>query len=413
MRVSGDHIENIFILSEYIYQAENSTGYFWSKIIERLSTGRQHLSVMSPESFVPDVNNEKIPGVKYHVFSRSKFNKNKLLPRLLGQMEQMLRFVKLLMLYFKKDDVVITGTNPVVLLLIFPFFHLILRFRWILIVHDVYPDNLVPSKVLNSKSLLLKALQVYFRWVYRSADLIVVIGRDMKKLIEEKVGSSEKIHYIPNWVDENDIHPLDRNKSEIITNLGWGGKFVFQFFGNIGRLQAVDNLLEAIRLVKNPSAVFLFIGGGAKANLIKEFVSGNSDNRVHYFGELEQSRKIIGLAACDIALITLEKGMVGLGVPSKAYFSMAADRPLLAVMEPDAEIALMVKEHNIGWVCDPGNPVALAALIEKICAMPIPLKIASSRHVFESHFSERIGLERFEKILLDFSAQRRNFHSGF
>jgi glycosyltransferase involved in cell wall biosynthesis len=105
--------------------------------------------------------------------------------------------------------------------------------------------------------------------------------------------------------------------------------------------------------------------------------------------------------------------MVGLGVPSKAYFSMAADRPLLAVMEPDAEIALMVKEHNIGWVCDPGNPVALAALIEKICAMPIPLKIASSRHVFESHFSERIGLERFEKILLDFSAQRRSFHSGF
>ena len=413
MRVSDDHIENIFILSEYVHQAENSTGYFWSKLIERLSTGRRQISVMSPESFVPGVDYKKIAGVNYHSFARSKFNKNKLLPRLLGQLEQMFRFIRLLTINLKKNDLVITGTNPIVLLLVFPFIHWALRFRWILIVHDVYPDNLVPSKVLNSKSLLLKALQVYFRWVYQSADLIVVIGRDMKKLIEEKIGSSEKIHYIPNWVDENDIQPLDRNKSEIIKQLGWENKFVFQFFGNIGRLQAVDNLLKAIRLVNNLSAAFLFIGGGAKSHLIKEFVVSNSEGRVHYLGELEQSRKIIGLAACDVALITLEKGMVGLGVPSKAYFSMAADRPLLAVMEPDAEVALMVKDHKIGWVCDPGNPVALAALIDQICAMPRPLQIASPRHVFESHFSERIGLEHFEKILLDFSAQHRSFHSGF
>ena len=413
MRVSDDHIENIFILSEYVHQAENSTGYFWSKLIERLSTGRRQLSVMSPESFVQGVDNKKLPSVKYHSFSRSKFNKNKLFPRLLGQMEQMFRFIRLLMRHLKKDDVVITGTNPVVLLLILPFFRWILRFRWILIVHDVYPDNLVPSKVLQSKSLLLKTLQAYFRWVYRSADLIFVIGRDMKKRIEEKVGNGEKIHYIPNWVDENDIQPLDRDKSEIITQLGWGDKRVFQFFRNTGRVQAVDNLLEAIRLVKNPSAAFLFMGGGAKAALINEFIVANSELRVHYYGELEQARKIMGLAACDVALITLEKGMVGLGVPSKAYFSMAADRPLLAVMESDAEIALMVKEHNIGWVCDPGNPVALAALIDKICEIPARIQLESSRLVFENHYSERIGLDNFEKVLLDFFARRRSFHCGF
>ena len=142
-------------------------------------------------------------------------------------------------------------------------------------------------------------------------------------------------------------------------------------------------------------------------------IVANSELRVHYYGELEQARKIMGLAACDVALITLEKGMVGLGVPSKAYFSMAADRPLLAVMESDAEIALMVKENNIGWVCDPGNPVALAALIDKICEIPARIQLESSRLVFENNYSERIGLDNFEKVLLDFSARRRSFHSGF
>ncbi|MCP5877696.1 hypothetical protein NL390_35070, partial [Klebsiella pneumoniae] len=71
--------------------------------------------------------------------------------------------------------------------------------------------------------------------------------------------------------------------------------------------------------------------------------------------------------SCDIAIVTLAEGMLGLGVPSKAYFTMAADRPILAIMEEDAEVANMVKEHSIGWVCEPNDPVRLASLIDEIC----------------------------------------------
>jgi glycosyltransferase involved in cell wall biosynthesis len=264
----------------------------------------------------------------------------------------------------------------------------------------VYPDNLVPSKILNKKSISFKALCRYFDWVYRSADLIFVIGRDMQKLIEKKIGQKEKIHYIPNWVDQNDIEPSNRQDSEIIKNLGWESKFIFQFFGNFGRVQGIENLLAAIKLVKNPLAAFLFIGGGAKVGLVKDFAANQPNHQVVYLGELAQSNKMSGLAACDVALITLEKGMVGLGVPSKAYFSMAADRPLIAVMESDAEIALMVKEHNIGWVCAPDNPALLANLIDEICVSPGITRLAHSRTVFESHYSERIGLDNFVQKLL-------------
>jgi glycosyltransferase involved in cell wall biosynthesis len=230
-----------------------------------------------------------------------------------------------------------------------------------------------------------------------------VIGRDMQKLIESKIGKADKVHYIPNWVDENDIEPSNRSASEIIKSLNWEDKIVFQFFGNFGRVQGIDNLLDGIKLVKNPLATFLFIGGGVKVDLVKEFAANQLSQRVVYFGELAQSKKMMGLVACDVALITLEKGMLGLGVPSKAYFSMAADRPLMAVMESDAEIALMVKEHNIGWVCEPGNPASLAALIDEICATSAAKRLANSRAVFEKYYSERVGLDQFVRTLLKFS----------
>lgn len=403
MGSSDHHCKKTVILSEYIHQAENSTGYFWSKIIKRLANSREQLSVLAPAAYVSSCDIHTVPGVEYHYFKRSKFNKNGLLTRLLGQVEQTLKFIKFLIKYVRRGDLLVTGTNPVLLLFFLPIARRIIGFRWTLLVHDVYPDNLVPSNILNSRSMTFKALRRYFNWVYRSADLVFVIGRDMQELMQNKIGQADGIHYIPNWVDQDDIKPSNRNDSEILKSLGWENKIVFQFFGNFGRVQGIDNLLAGIKLVKSPLAAFIFIGGGAKVDLVKEFAESQPNNRVVYFGELAQSNKMLGLAACDIALITLEKGMVGLGVPSKAYFSMAADRPLIAVMEPDAEIARMVKEHNIGWVCDPGNPTSLANLIDEICATSGVRQLVNSRAVFESHYSEQIGLDRFVQKLLKFS----------
>jgi len=402
--------KKLFILSEYVYAAENSTGYFWSKIISRLAATQYNLHVLAPKSKAGERQRHSSAGVFYNDFKWSTFNKDRLLSRLWGQFRLALGFLKLLLKQVRRRDLLVSGTNPVVLLIFMPLFRRFLGFRWALLVHDVYPDNLIPSGIMSRKTLGYRILASYFSWVYRSADLIFVIGRDMQRLITEKVGSQERVRYVPNWVDANDIVPVPRADSEILRKLGWNtdGKVVFQFFGNLGRLQGIDNILAAIRLVKHPKAAFLFIGSGAKADAVMEFVASNSFSNVAYLGPLEQEQKNQGLAACDVALITLEKGMAGLGVPSKAYFSMAADKPLLAVMECESEIAYTVGEHQIGWVCVPGNPVALAQFIDNICGQVQPLPVGRSRNVFEHFYAESVGLERFvrEVLLLAETAER-------
>ena len=73
----------------------------------------------------------------------------------------------------------------------------------------------------------------------------------MEKLISLKIKNASKVIFLPNWVDEKDVNPIIKDKSRIINQLQWQEKIVFQFFGNIGRLQGIENLLCAIEMVKN------------------------------------------------------------------------------------------------------------------------------------------------------------------
>lgn len=382
----------VFVLSEHIHPADNSTGYFWSKLIGRLACELGEVQVLGPQD--PSVD-PLPPGVRYHAFAAPVYDKNRILSRLLGQIRLSWRLFTALRQQVSKGDVVLCGTNPVMFLMWMPLVRRWLGFRWALLIHDVYPDNLVPAGLMNSRAWAYRLLSRYFDGVYRRAELIIVIGRDMQRTVAQKVGPGGRVVYIPNWVDEQDLDPTPRAASTILNSLGWQDRIVFQFFGNLGRLQGIDHLLQAIQQVTHPGAAFLFIGSGVMARKVKQFAEAHDRGNVVYWGPLPQSRKSHGLAACDVALITLAQGMAGCGVPSKAYFSMAAGKPLLAVMAVDSEIALTVAEHQIGWVCEPANPAALAQLIDQICEGVGCPAAGNPRQVFEQHYAERVGLERF------------------
>ena len=386
------HPAKVFVLSEHVHPSDNSTGYFWSKLIGRLAGELGQVHVLGPQGAAV----ESLPqGVVHHPVDPPRYEKNRLGSRLLGQVRLSWRFLIVLRQQVSKGDVVLSGTNPVMFVIWMPLVRRWLGFRWALLVHDVYPDNLVPAGLMKSNTWAYRLLSRYFEWVYRSAELIIVIGRDMQRTVAQKVGPGGRVVYIPNWVDEQDLTPTPRADSPILNSLGWQDRIVFQFFGNLGRLQGIDHLLQAIEQVTHPKAAFLFIGAGVMADKVKQFAAAHAPGNVVYWGPLEQSEKPQGLAACDVALITLAPGMAGCGVPSKAYFSMAAGKPLLAVMALDSEISLTVAEHQIGWVCQPADPTALAQLIDQICeGLGCPTS-GNPRQVFEQHYAERVGLERF------------------
>lgn len=194
---------------------------------------------------------------------------------------------------------------------------------------------------------------------------------------------------------------MDKVDTQICSALKLQDRFVFQFAGNLGYAQGIDNLLEAIGLIKNDNIHFLFIGDGAKAGDIVSYMKKGTHKNVSLLGFQDRANQNDFLNACDIGIVTLSDGMYGLGVPSKSYNIMASGKPMLFIGDRQSEIALCIEEYSLGWVVEPDNPEMLARMIEHIYSNRTCLSAMqnNAKTVADTVFAKERILEKYYKLL--------------
>lgn len=389
----------IVIISEFVDPAQNSTGYYWSKVISEFASRAVEICVICPAS-----SHDKLDGrpenVEYIYFEVSDFNKNNLAARIWGQMRLSLSFMRAIVSRVRADDRVFSGTNPALLLFFLSKLKFFLCFEWTLLVHDVFPENLVAARIVKRKGPLFHIVKYLFDRAYAQADTLIAIGRDMQTILREKTRNKSQVVYVPNWADPGDVKVYPRDVAGLLDGHDIRGKVVFQLFGNLGRLQGVDGLLEAINHVQSDRAVFVFIGSGAATGLIHDYIQRHPLRTVIHLGQMPFSRNNAGLSACDVAIVCLASGMNGLGVPSKAYFSMAADKPLLVVTDEGSELHMMVSENpSVGWFCPTGQPLALAELIDDICESDLSVRAGQPRAALLRKYAGAQAIDHYYQIV--------------
>lgn len=283
---------------------------------------------------------------RWRYFALSKNNPLKRLIRAIG-----LSLAFLFMgLKIRKSDTVLVISNPAFITPIYAFLRLIIKFQYILLMHDVFPENLVAAKYINEQNLTYKLTQSLFSKSRKAADKIIVIGRDMKDLLLRKfpMRRQQDIVIIPNWADVNEIYPTE-SKNEIIGNLRLQGKVIMLFAGNHGVLQNLQAFFRIIQRVSNPNLHFIFAGGGSERSLVEEYAKSNKLSNVSFLPSFPRKDVNNILNACDIGLVSLKDEVYGVGVPSKSYNILAAGKPVCFIGNTDTEIAKFVKENNIGW----------------------------------------------------------------
>jgi glycosyltransferase involved in cell wall biosynthesis len=393
----------VLILAEYIGENHNSTAYYWSQIVKYLNDDYEVLLI------APENKHSLVFASKYNIKTKfvklAEYNKNNLLSRLLGQVKQTMNFISAVKKELAMTDLLFSGTNPIVTMGSLAVLKIRYKFKWLVLVHDVFPNNLVPAKVLSSSSFLYKALLFLSKKMYASPDSMICIGRDMKKLLQDKLGKEKASYYVPNWASTQKNLPLAKSENELISKLNWQNNIVYQFFGNMGRLQGMDNLLKAIQLSEHKEARFLFIGNGSEAehveNTLEKINSECGYVKTHFFGHLDLEKNNMGLNACDVSLVTLSENMLGLGVPSKAYFSMAADKPILYVGDVDSELSILLSEYQVGWTCQAEQPNELARLLDYVTQTLLLNESTSMqpRKLLMENFSEKSALAKIEKVV--------------
>jgi glycosyltransferase involved in cell wall biosynthesis len=293
-------------------------------------------------------------------------------------------------------DIIFSGTNPAPSLVMISLLKIVRPFSWLLLVHDVFPENLVAAQVIRKNNIAYCFIKAIYDRVYSAPTILIAIGRDMKKVLSEKTKSKSEIVYIPNWADADDIIPPKNSCAAI----GKTGNVVFQFFGNLGRLQDIDNILDAIKLTKSKTASYEFIGHGSEVETILAFIKNNPTVAItHKPGVPFGSGNAI-LSECDVAIVSLATGMNGLAVPSKSYFSLAADKPLLVITDQGSELhQLIVEENSIGWYCEAANPQKLAQLIDEICSSDLSKLQGKPRVTMLNKYEHINAIEQYSKLI--------------
>jgi colanic acid biosynthesis glycosyl transferase WcaI len=234
-------------------------------------------------------------------------------------------------------------------------------------VQDVYPDVAVDLGVLRSRRVIGAASRLE-RFCYERADAITVLSEDIKANVCLKTASPQKVRVIPNFVDTNWLKPSTRDNS-YRRELGLTDKIVVMYAGNVGLSQCLEILIEsAAALAYEPDLAFVINGQGAARAELERRAGGLAN--VHFVDLQPLGRLPEVLAAADVHVVPLRRGLARSSVPSKTYSILAAGRPLIASVDEGSEVARIVERAGAGITVPPEDPESLTKAIKALLDAP-------------------------------------------
>jgi putative colanic acid biosynthesis glycosyltransferase WcaI len=286
-----------------------------------------------------------------------------LIKRAVAEILFMIRIFWALLKHLQRGDVAVTVTAPFVLPYAVVAAARLKRARSVLIMHDLFPDVLVMTGLLKPASLVTKVIRGLNALMFRGLDAIVTIGRDTEQLLLRYAGvTREKLRFIPNWAT---LAPAVRPMvSDNPYRRSQAARFIVGLSGNLGFTHDPVIVFEAARLLRDdPDIHFVLSGWGIGFDRLKQMQSEAGLPNLTLIERVEEKNLETLLSAADVWLIPYRNNVAGVSVPSRFYNLLAVGRPVIIVSEPDAEAALTVREHGLGWVVAPGKPDELAKAI--------------------------------------------------
>ena len=368
-------MKKILIVAEYASSNSNTTGAYWEQIALKLSEYAD-VTVLCTDY------NSVDPRLVFKITLPTWLPSGWLVGRVFYSVAVLAHIIRLKFSTSRHYDLIICSSNP------FWFPPLVLfslpTTRKILVTFDKFPENIACRG--NLLRIVGRFLRPIFERCRRAVDLNVVVGRDM---IESAVNCA----VIPNWatckIDYSNAYP--------------GSDLKLLYFGNFGDFQALPMLLDQVaRIPSDKECTIGFYGAGKYSNRVEAFARiARGKPRVGCFGPVPLSDASAVYSRYNVSLVTLLPGMKGLCVPSKAYNALANGHPVLAFVEPDSEIALLINEFDCGWVLDINAPNALAEFMETIDARELSQKVENVKSIPIEMLSGENSLERYRRGVVE------------
>lgn len=263
-----------------------------------------------------------------------------------------------------------------------------------LILRDIFPQWALDLGILREGPVLS-----YFRrkerQQYAVADVIAVQSHgDLDYFARGFPEFDGRLEVLHNWAatEERNL-PLARYRSE----LGWEGKVVFFYGGNIGVAQAMDSI---VRLAANLSPIdsirFLLVGDGSAVAAVRQSIAARRLKNIRLLPPVGQREYLAMTAEFDVGLVSLDRRLNTHNVPGKILSYLFAGIPVLAGVNPGSDLFHLLHESGSGLCFSNGDDAALAAAALRLADEP-SLRAAmgrKARALLERKFSAPAAAQR-------------------
>ena len=291
---------------------------------------------------------ETVEGIRIHRLKYVQLDRKGFLSRLVNYFS--FTFMVLLhLLKMARYQAVVVYSNPPVLPWVASWAKALFGTKLVFVAYDLYPEVATRTGTLREGNVICRLMDHINACVYRRADCVVALSSEMRELIlKRRPIRPERVTVIPNWYADREEGAPERsvNRFSELTQ----GKFVVSYFGNMGTVQDMETIRDAVCLLKNdPGIFFLFAGHGNKLEAMKRDIAqaGVENIRIYDFLHGEDFQDALRISGC--ALVCLDRDLTGTCVPSKTYSYMMQGLPLLAIMD-EGDIVSDIESGAGMWV---------------------------------------------------------------
>ncbi|MCG8612123.1 MAG: glycosyltransferase family 4 protein [Pseudomonadales bacterium] len=256
---------------------------------------------------------------------------------------------------------------------------------------DLWPASISALGAIKN-TMLLRMLERIEIFLYQHSRKIVTVTHQFKQELIARGIDGHKISTVLNGVDLNSFGPRKKDP-ELTTKLSLKDKFVVGYIGTHGMAHALETIIKSAESLQHrDDIVFLFAGGGAKADEIKSMAEEKRLPNVRVIGRQEKKLMPEIWSLCDVSVVHLKNtDLFSKVIPSKIFESMAMGLPII-IGVPKGEATTLVDTEQAGIVIEPEQPEQLTRAILRLKDDPNLVEYYRQKCVVNAHNYDRQAL---------------------
>lgn len=232
-----------------------------------------------------------------------------------------------------------------------------------LIIRDIFPEWAVDMGLMG-RGLPYRFFDAVARYQYSVADVIgVQTPGNLMYFDRWQQQPGRKLEVLQNWLAK----PARARCTIRVNETTLARRKVFVYAGNMGIAQGMGIILDlAEKLNHRTDLGFLFVGRGSDASRLKAAANDRKLDNVLFYDEIHPDEIPDLYSQCSAGIVALDPKHKSHNIPGKFLTYMQCGLPVLANVNAGNDLAQMIRDEQVGLVCESNEVDELLGLSDKL-----------------------------------------------